>query len=174
MYGPPLIICLAIGATAAICLQIHKGARAQYGLTFLLGVGMFPGTPLIIGWAAANLHPATKRGVGIGIVIAMASCGGVLASFTFIPNDAKNLYQTGHFALMWCILGSLLISIFFVVFFRMHAFSRGPLELDLQRYAMLTLFERSEEDLKGDKAMVPPPDLRSSSSSATVSTLTEE
>lgn len=154
MYGIPLMICLIIGIAATACLQTFKSPRAQYGLTFLLGVGMFPAAPLLIAWVAANLQPVTKRGVGIGIVIAMASCGGVLGSFIFAPEDAKTTYQTGHFALMICILGSFLISKFFVVYFRMHAFSQPPIEESLTRYLSLTVVERFEEDLKGDRAMV--------------------
>lgn len=157
MYGIPLMLCLIMGITGSACLQAYKSPRAQYGLLFLLGIGMFPGAPLLIAWAATNLHPATKRGVGLGLVIGMASCGGILAAFIFLPRDAKTTYQTAHFALMICILGSFLITVFFVVYFRMHAFSRPSIEEDLNRYASLTVVERYEEDLKGDLAIVSGP-----------------
>jgi MFS family permease len=154
MYGPPVLLCLCLGLTATACLQAFKNPKAQYGLTFLLGIGMFPATSLIICWAAANLHPATKRGVGIGIIIAMASCGGVLSAFIFRPSEADNIYQNGYLALMLCLVASFGICAFLLIFFRMRAFSQPPLEADLARYVSMNVVERLDEDLKGDRGIV--------------------
>ncbi|KAI9842839.1 MAG: hypothetical protein M1837_006860 [Sclerophora amabilis] len=153
VHGPYVLFCLALGIIATGCLQRFKTTGVQFGLTFMLAIGMFPTPSLTLTWLAASLHPSTKRGVGLGINIACANTGGVMASFLFLPKDAPNLYEKGHFALMICCLVSFMIALLFVCYFRLNSLRRPLLEEDLIRYAALTPLERAQEDLKGDRAM---------------------
>ena len=154
MYGPLLLVALTMAISAAISLSLCKSAATQYGLSFLLGMGVFPALPLGISWIAVNLHSATKRGVGMGIVIAVANTGGILASFAFLPKDANTAYQTGHFALAVCCSGSFIIALGMTLYFRFRNIQRPSIGHDLSRYSDLDLNHRDEEDLKGDRAMV--------------------
>lgn len=60
----------------------------QYGGTFLVAAGIFPCSPLIMGWLANNLAPHYVRATGTGFQIMIANMAAFLATFTYITPDA--------------------------------------------------------------------------------------
>lgn len=67
----------------------------QYGGTFLVAAGVFPSSPLVMGWLANNLAPHYVRATGTGFQIMFANCSAFIATFTYLSADAPR-YITGH------------------------------------------------------------------------------
>ena len=60
----------------------------QYGGTFLVASGVFPCSPLVMGWLANNLAPHYVRATGTGYQIMIANMAAFVATFTYITPDA--------------------------------------------------------------------------------------
>lgn len=60
----------------------------QYGGTFLVASGIFPCSPLIMGWLANNLAPHYVRATGTGFQIMIANFAAFVATFTYVEGDA--------------------------------------------------------------------------------------
>jgi MFS family permease len=80
------------GATLSITgyIMLISSARplTQYGGTFLVGAGIFPTAPIVMGWLANNTGPHYARATATGFQIAFANCAAFIATFTYISTDA--------------------------------------------------------------------------------------
>jgi sugar phosphate permease len=63
----------------------------QYGGTFLVGAGIFPCSPIVMGWLANNTAPHYVRATASGFQIGIANCAAFIATFTYISTDAPRL-----------------------------------------------------------------------------------
>lgn len=83
---------MLIGATVAmvgyIMLIATPPGWVQYAGTFLIAAGVFPCSPLVMGWLANNLAPHYVRATGTGFQIMIANCAAFIATFTYITDDA--------------------------------------------------------------------------------------
>lgn len=87
------------GATLAIAgyiMLISTGNTAvQYAGTFLVAAGIFPTSPIVMGWLATNCAPHYVRATATGFQIMIANCAAFIATFTYLPGDAPR-YIAGH------------------------------------------------------------------------------
>jgi hypothetical protein len=60
----------------------------QYGGTFFVAAGIFPCSPLVMGWLTNNLAPHYVRATGTGFQIMIANMAAFIATFTYLPKDA--------------------------------------------------------------------------------------
>jgi hypothetical protein len=67
----------------------------QYGGTFFIGAGIFPCSPIVMGWLANNTAPHYVRATASGFQIGIANMAAFVATFTYIASDAPR-YITGH------------------------------------------------------------------------------
>ena len=67
----------------------------QYCGTFLVASGIFPCSPLVMGWLANNLAPHYVRATGTGAQIAFANLAAFVATFTYLTPDAPRFIK-GH------------------------------------------------------------------------------
>lgn len=95
MRGPFMLIGLALAACGYIMLISTANIHVQYGGTFLVASGIFPCSPLVMGWLANNLAPHYVRATGTGAQIAFANLAAFVATFTYLTPDAPR-YITGH------------------------------------------------------------------------------
>ncbi|KAK4969888.1 hypothetical protein LTR66_011624 [Elasticomyces elasticus] len=109
MRGPFMLA----GATIAICGYIMLIATnhvlVRYGGTFLVAAGVFPCSPLVMGWLTNNLAPHYVRATGTGAQIMVANCAAFIATFTYLSKDAPR-FHTGHAINIGMLCFSLLIT----------------------------------------------------------------
>ncbi|SCV67606.1 BQ2448_5217 [Microbotryum intermedium] len=86
------ILCL-IGFTINIIPTAPVGVKF-FGL-FLCAAGAYGGVPSMISWLSTNLSGTTKRAVGTGLTLGIASLGGIVSSNVYRRVDAPN-YLLGH------------------------------------------------------------------------------
>lgn len=63
-------------------------ASIQYGGTFLVAAGIFPCSPLVMGWLANNVAPHYVRATATGVQITIANMAAFIATFTYLAKDA--------------------------------------------------------------------------------------
>jgi hypothetical protein len=61
------------------------------GRPFLAGAGIFPCSPIVMGWLANNTAPHYVRAAALGFQIGIANCAAFIATFTYISTDAPRL-----------------------------------------------------------------------------------
>lgn len=87
----------------------------EYGGTFLVAVGIFPTSPVILAWLSNNLAPHYMRAAGTGYQIMIANCGAFIATFTYVQADAPR-YITGH-AINLGVIGAAAVLIVILIFY---------------------------------------------------------
>jgi len=88
MRGPFMIIGVIISIGGYIMLISSDHHLIQYGGTFLVAGGIFPCSPLVMGWLANNLAPHYVRATGTGFQIMFANTSAFIATFTYLQADA--------------------------------------------------------------------------------------
>ncbi|KAF2086909.1 MFS general substrate transporter [Saccharata proteae CBS 121410] len=108
----PFMIGLALVAIAGYIMQIaSQRPLTKYGGTFLVAAGVFPCSPLVMGWLANNLAPHYVRATGIGFQIMIANTAAFIATFTYLQKDALSpKYTTGHAINIGVLCFSLILS----------------------------------------------------------------
>ncbi|KAK7190225.1 hypothetical protein PSPO01_03946 [Paraphaeosphaeria sporulosa] len=109
MRGPLMLVGCTVAIVGYIMLIASERSSVQYGGTFLVAAGIFPCSPLVMGWLSNNLAPHYVRATGTGFQIMIANMAAFIATFTYLPEDAPR-YTTGH-AINIGMLGLALISI---------------------------------------------------------------
>jgi len=70
-------------------------AGVKYFAVFLAALGAFPLGPFFLSWGMNNAAGPTIRVVSAGYIIAIGTLGAILATWTYLPNDAPDFVQ-GH------------------------------------------------------------------------------
>ncbi|KAF1846006.1 MFS general substrate transporter [Cucurbitaria berberidis CBS 394.84] len=84
-----------LGICGYIMMLVAKNNAVRYAGTFLVAIGVFQGSPMVMGWASNNLAPHYVRAVGIGIVISIANCSAFIGTFIYLQRDSPK-YALGH------------------------------------------------------------------------------
>jgi hypothetical protein len=93
--GTFMLAGLTLAAAGYIMLLATPNVHIQYGGTFLVAAGIFPCSPLVMGWLANNLAPHYVRATGTGAQIALANLAAFVATFAYLGEDAPR-YVQGH------------------------------------------------------------------------------
>ncbi|KAG6355294.1 hypothetical protein INS49_003255 [Diaporthe citri] len=93
--GPIMAAGNVLAIAGYIMLLVAKRAQVRYGGTFLVAVGVYPCSAMIMGWLSNNLAPHYVRATGVGFMIALANCAAFPATFIYLAKDAPN-YTLGH------------------------------------------------------------------------------
>ncbi|KAL9050802.1 MAG: hypothetical protein Q9162_006423 [Coniocarpon cinnabarinum] len=92
----PFMLCGLLLALIGYLMLISTGKpHINYGGTFFVASGIFPTSPLVMGWLANNLSPHYVRATGTGFQIMIANLAAFIATFTYLQEDAPR-YITGH------------------------------------------------------------------------------
>ncbi|KAI0550277.1 MFS transporter-like protein [Xylaria curta] len=93
--------------TGYIMLLATKENAVRYAGTFLVAIGVFPNSALIMGWLSNNMAPHFVRATGVGFLIAFANTSAFISTFIYLPKDKPD-YILGHSislgALVLCLL----------------------------------------------------------------------
>ena len=88
MRGPLMLVGCTVAIIGYVMLIASEHSLIQYGGTFLVAAGIFPCSPLVMGWLSNNLAPHYVRATGTGFQIMVANMAAFIATFTYLPKDA--------------------------------------------------------------------------------------
>lgn len=86
--GPLMLVGCTVAIAGYIMLVASARSSVQYGGTFLVAAGIFPCSPLVMGWLTNNLAPHYVRATGTGFQIMIANMAAFIATFVYLPKDA--------------------------------------------------------------------------------------
>ena len=95
MRGPLIVVGFSVAAIGYIMQLASSSPSAQYAGIFFIGAGAFPCSPLLLTWLSNNLAPHYARATGLGFMTAIGQLGAIIATWTYLPNDAPR-YTLGH------------------------------------------------------------------------------
>ncbi|KAL1854815.1 hypothetical protein Daus18300_011331 [Diaporthe australafricana] len=94
IVAPQVVLVVAYSALFKLSGDIRGNVAACYFCVHLSTIGTYPIVPGANTWTLNNLAGPTKRAVGIALMIAMGSVGGIIGSLIFQERE-KPSYPTG-------------------------------------------------------------------------------
>lgn len=88
LRGPFMLAGASLAVIGYIMLIASDRYLIQYGGTFLVAAGIFPCSPLVMGWLANNLAPHYVRATGTGFQVMLSNCSSFIATFIYVQQDA--------------------------------------------------------------------------------------
>jgi MFS family permease len=95
LRGSIMLCTLPIAIIGYGVISTSTNAHVQYGMTFLIAIGMYSSVPCILSWNSNNSAGHYKRATTSALQLAVANCGGFVASFTYKKSEAPN-FQKSH------------------------------------------------------------------------------
>ncbi|KAH7413925.1 putative MFS transporter [Phaeosphaeria sp. MPI-PUGE-AT-0046c] len=86
---------VAITGYAVIANIGDDHPKVKYGMTFMMATGIYSSVPPVLTWLANNSAGHYKRATAAALQLAIANCGGILASFIY-PSREGPEYHKGH------------------------------------------------------------------------------
>ncbi|KAF2112012.1 major facilitator superfamily domain-containing protein [Lophiotrema nucula] len=117
MRGPFMLAGCLLAIIGYIMLIASTRTLVQYGGTFFVAAGIFPSSPLVMGWLSNNLAPHYVRATGTGFQIMIANMAAFIATFTYLQDDAPR-YITGHSINLGMLCLSLALTVFHIFYCR--------------------------------------------------------
>ncbi|KAJ5110675.1 hypothetical protein N7532_001210 [Penicillium argentinense] len=111
LRGVVMLFTLPIAIVGYAVIANIDNPQVQYGMTFLMATGMYASVPCILVWMSNNSAGHYKRATTSALQLAIANCGGFVATFNY-PSRDKPLYHRGH----TIILGLLVFAWFMILF----------------------------------------------------------
>ncbi|KAL4993712.1 major facilitator superfamily domain-containing protein [Aspergillus recurvatus] len=109
LRGVIMLFSLPIAIAGYAAIGNITSSQAKYGMTFLMATGMYASVPCILVWNSNNSAGHYKRATTSGMQLAIANCGGFVATFIY-PNKDKPQFHRGHTVVM-----SLLVFAWFMI-----------------------------------------------------------
>jgi predicted MFS family arabinose efflux permease len=78
----------------AVLTTYPKSLHVRYGALFLAATGAFSSMPVLLGWFNTNLAGHKRRAVGSAFQVAFGNIGAIIASYSFVAEDAPK-YEKG-------------------------------------------------------------------------------
>ncbi|KAJ0123990.1 major facilitator superfamily transporter [Diaporthe amygdali] len=125
--GPIMAAGTILAIAGYIMLLVAKRAQVRYGGTFLVAVGVYPCSAMIMGWLSNNLAPHYVRATGVGFMIAFANCAAFPATFIYLAKDAPD-YTLGHSVSLGALVLCLITSVVYQVGIQEDAYTTQPHE----------------------------------------------
>jgi len=93
--GPFILIFLPIAIVGYIIAITATTNNARYAAVFLMAAGVYPSGPCILSILPNNGNGHYKRATTTALQLAIANCGGFVATFAYTPEQAPK-YIRGH------------------------------------------------------------------------------
>jgi MFS family permease len=94
IVGPLLSLMCAYAVLFSFSAKISQNVALCYTFIHLATISVYPVIPGGNTWTVNNLAGPEKRAMGVGLLIGLGNCGGIVGSFIFIGNESPR-YQTG-------------------------------------------------------------------------------
>jgi predicted MFS family arabinose efflux permease len=138
-------ICIAI-AGFAILLVVHHNKHVEFAALFLVAMGGFSATPVIMCWCNMNIGGHHRRAVACAFQICFANFGAIVAVYSFLPKDAVHFYKTGYcISISFCCLSFMAsVAYFAAIRFQNRNRDRSP-TVGLSEHEKMMLGDLSPE-----------------------------
>lgn len=87
-----LILTVPLMMTGYLMFLATDSHDVRYAATFLIAAGSFPFGPICNAQVAANVISDSSRSSAIGMNVMMGNLGGLVSTWSFLPNDAPNFH----------------------------------------------------------------------------------
>lgn len=95
MRGPFMLLFLPIAAIGYILAIVAKTNLQRYVAVHLIATGIYPCGPCILSILPNNCAGHYKKATAVALQLAIANCGGFVATFVYTSDQAPE-YKTGH------------------------------------------------------------------------------
>ncbi|UKZ83772.1 hypothetical protein TrVFT333_011585 [Trichoderma virens FT-333] len=95
LRGVPMLVMLPISIAGYATIAHVQSASVRFGMTCLMAMGMYSSVPCVLVWNANNSAGHYKRATTSALQLAIANCGGFVATFVY-PNKDGPIYLRGH------------------------------------------------------------------------------
>jgi MFS family permease len=92
--GVLMLATLPIAIVGYAVISVSSNSHVQYGMTFLMAIGMYSSVPCILSWNSNNSAGHYKRATTSALQLAIANCGGFVASFTYKKSEAPQFHKS--------------------------------------------------------------------------------
>ncbi|KAK7695994.1 hypothetical protein QCA50_000634 [Cerrena zonata] len=93
--GPFILLFLPLTMVGYIVAIVAKDNTTRYAAVFLIAAGIYPCGPCILSILPNNIAPHYKRATATALQLAIANCGGFVATFAY-TSDQSPKYIRGH------------------------------------------------------------------------------
>ncbi|PNP40104.1 hypothetical protein TGAMA5MH_08026 [Trichoderma gamsii] len=90
-----MLIMLPVSIAGYATIAHVQSASVRFGMTCLMAMGMYSSVPCVLVWNANNSAGHYKRATTSALQLAVANCGGFVATFVY-PNKEGPVYLKGH------------------------------------------------------------------------------
>ncbi|KAH7066763.1 major facilitator superfamily domain-containing protein [Paraphoma chrysanthemicola] len=94
LRGPVMLVTLPIAIIGYGVISQTTNPKIQYGMTFLMATGMYASVPCILSWNSNNSAGHYKRATTSALQLAIANCGGFVASFVYQKKEAPQFRKS--------------------------------------------------------------------------------
>lgn len=84
LRGLPMLIMLPVSIAGYATIAHVQSASVRFGMTCLMAMGMYSSVPCVLVWNANNSAGHYKRATTSALQLAVANCGGFVASMVFL------------------------------------------------------------------------------------------
>jgi sugar phosphate permease len=107
IVGPLLGLMTAYAVLFSFSANIAQNVALCYTFVHVATISVYPVIPGSNTWTVNNLAGPEKRAMGIGLLIGLGNCGGIIGSFIFIGDESPR-YQTGWGTALGFIIGGII------------------------------------------------------------------
>jgi hypothetical protein len=75
-------------------ISYSTNSKVQYAMTFFMATGLYASVPCVLVWNSNNSAGHYKRATTTALQLAIANCGGFVASFTYNKNEAPFFHRS--------------------------------------------------------------------------------
>ncbi|ESK95468.1 major facilitator superfamily transporter, partial [Moniliophthora roreri MCA 2997] len=108
--GPFILICLPIAIAGYILAIVATTNTARYAAVFLMATGVYPSGPCILSILPNNSSGHFKKATTTALQLAIANCGGFVATFAYTQDQAPKYIKGHSIALAFLCLAWVLIA----------------------------------------------------------------
>ncbi|EKD13341.1 uncharacterized protein L3040_002798 [Drepanopeziza brunnea f. sp. 'multigermtubi'] len=135
-----------------VMLASSQKPGVQYTGTFFAASGIYPLIPMGVAWNGNNIGGSLKRGVGIAMHVGCGNLGGVIAAYSFLPEDSPK-FTSGHVTLAGLVTMSFVLTLFMTTYLRRENQRRDQWAIENNRLPEnYTEQEKDAERERGDNA----------------------
>ncbi|KAK0625399.1 major facilitator superfamily domain-containing protein [Bombardia bombarda] len=110
LRGVIMLFTLPVAIVGYAVIANVASAQVRFAMTCLMAIGMYSSVPCVLVWNSNNSAGHYKRATTSALQLAVANCGGFVATFVY-PSSDSPLYHRGH----TIILGLLVFSWFSIL-----------------------------------------------------------
>jgi len=94
LRGVIMLFTLPIAIIGYGVISTSTNAKVQYGMTFMMATGMYASVPCVLSWNSNNSAGHYKRATTAALQLAIANCGGIVASWIYQKKEAPNFHRS--------------------------------------------------------------------------------